>query len=314
MTTAFIFPGQGSQAPGMGKALAETHAEAAAVFEEVDAALGERLSETLWNGSAEELTLTRNAQPGLMAVSLAACRTLVAALGGLPRDVTHFAGHSLGEYSALAAAGSFSVADAARLLRLRGEAMQRAVPAGEGAMAAIIGLEPDAVASIVAEAAAGEVCEVANDNGGGQLVVSGNVAAVERAVAAAKAAGAKRTVMLPVSGPFHSTLMRPAASELEQALGEIDVVTPSVPVVANVTAAPEGDPGAIRRNLVKQVSTTVRWRESVMWMAGQGVTRFVELGSGKVLAGLVRRIVPEAEAMSAGTPEDVAAVAEVLSR
>lgn len=297
----------------MGRALAEAHAEAAEVFQIVDDTLGEKLSDTIWNGSAEEVTATRNAQPGLMAVSLAAYRVLVAACGGRPAIVSHFAGHSLGEYSALAAAGSFSVVDAARLLRLRGDAMQRAVPEGEGAMAAIIGLEPDAVAAVVAGAAQGAVCEIANDNGGGQLVISGEKAAVERAAAAAKEAGAKRAILLQVSGPFHSSLMAPAAAEMEAALAGTAIAAPEVPVVANVTAMPESDPAAIRRNLVTQISGTVRWRESVLWLAQQGVTRFVELGSGKVLAGLVRRIAPEAEVMSAGTPDEIAAVAETFA-
>jgi [acyl-carrier-protein] S-malonyltransferase len=313
MSTAFIFPGQGSQAPGMGKALADAHPEAAEVFATVDSALGEDLSKTLWQGSAEELTLTRIAQPGLMAVSLAAYRVLTTMIGALPQSVAYFAGHSLGEYSALAAADSIGLADIARLLRLRGEAMQRAVPAGEGAMAAIIGLDAEAVAALAAAAAGGEVCEVANDNGGGQIVISGHRAAVERAMAAAKEQGAKRAIPLQVSGPFHSTLMAPAAEEMRQALAAVDVKPPRVPVVANVTAMPHGDPDSIRQRLVEQITGTVRWRESVLWLAGEGVTRFVELGPGKVLAGLVRRIVPEAETVSAGTPEEIGALADMLA-
>ncbi len=313
MSTAIIFPGQGSQAPGMGKALAEAYPEAAEVFATVDRALGEQLSTTLWEGTAEELTFTRIAQPGLMAVSVAAYRVLASLVGPVPKSVAYFAGHSLGEYSALVATGSIALDDAARLLRLRGDAMQRAVPIGEGAMAAIIGLEPDAVAELVVEAAGTEICEVANDNGGGQIVISGHKAAVERAMAAAKERGAKRAIPLQVSGPFHSSLMAPAADEMRGALGDVDIAAPLVPVVANVTAAPHGDPASIRDRLVEQITGTVRWRESVRWMAEQGVDRFIELGSGKVLSGLVRRIVPEAEAISAGTPEEVRAVAELLA-
>jgi len=313
MTTAIVFPGQGSQAPGMGRELAEAHAEAAAVFDAVDDALGERLSETIWNGSPDDVTLTRNAQPGLMAASLAAFRFLTTRLGGLPETVRYLAGHSLGEYSALAAAGSFTIADTAQLLRLRGDAMQRAVPAGKGAMAAIIGLDADAVAAIASEAGGDETCDIANDNGGGQIVLSGHTAAIERAIAAAKEAGAKRAVPLAVSGPFHSSLMQPAADEMERALAEIGIEPPSVDVVANVTAAPERDPASIRRNLVVQITGTVRWRESVEWLAAQGVTRVVELGSGKVLSGLVRRIVPEIAVLNAGTPCEVERVAEEIS-
>lgn len=312
MSVALMFPGQGSQAPGMGRALADAFPEAAAVFAQVDDALGEKLSDVIWSGSAEDLTLTRNAQPALMAVSMAALRALEAAMGALPSSMAYLAGHSLGEYSALAAGGSLPVADAARLLRMRGDAMQRAVPAGQGAMAAIIGLEADAVRAVTQAAAQGEVCEIANDNGGGQVVISGHKAAVDRAVEAAKGAGAKRTVILPVSGPFHSSLMRPAAEEMSGALAAAVVALPTVPIVANVTAAPETEPEEIRRNLVAQITGTVRWRESIVWLAEQGVTRFVELGSGKVLAGLVRRIAPGAEVLNAGTPEEINQVAEAL--
>ncbi len=297
----------------MGKALADAFPVAAEVFATVDGALGESLSKILWEGSADDLMLTRVAQPGLMAVSLAAYRALMAMIGALPPSVTYFAGHSLGEYSALAAADSIGLEDVARLLRLRGEAMQRAVPAGEGAMAAIIGLDADAVAALAAASAGREICEVANDNGGGQIVISGHRAAIERAMAAAKEAGAKRAIALQVSGPFHSSLMAPAAAEMREALAAVDIRAPRIPVVANVTAAPHGDPDSIRERLVDQITGTVRWRESVEWLVGQGVTRFVELGAGKVLAGLVRRIAPEAETLSAGNPAEIRALAEMLA-
>jgi len=313
MGTALVFPGQGSQAVGMGKALADAYPEAAAVFAEVDDALGEKLSAIIFDGPADALTLTRNTQPALMAVSIAALRALTAN-GPLPSSITYLAGHSLGEYAALAAAGSLTLADTARLLRLRGEAMQRAVPPGEGAMAAILGLDAAAVREAAAEGSApGELCELANDNGGGQIVISGHKAAVERAQAAAKAKGAKRTVPLPVSGPFHSSLMAPAAREMADVLASVAIVAPSVPVVANVTARPHEGPDAIRQRLVEQITGTVRWQESVAWMSGAGVTRFVEVGAGKVLSGLVKRISPEAEAATVGTPEDVAAVAPTLA-
>jgi len=312
MGTALVFPGQGSQAVGMGKALADAYPEAAAVFAEVDDALGEKLSAIIFDGPADALTLTRNTQPALMAVSIAALRALTAN-GPLPSSVTYLAGHSLGEYAALAAAGSLTLADTARLLRLRGEAMQRAVPPGEGAMAAILGLDAAAVREAAAEGwAPGEMCELANDNGGGQIVISGHKAAVERAQAAAKARGARRTVPLPVSGPFHSSLMAPAAREMADVLAGVTIVPPSVPVVANVTARPHEGPDAIRRRLVEQITGTVRWQESVAWMSGAGVTRFIEVGAGKVLSGLVKRIAPEAETATVGTPEDVAAVAPTL--
>jgi [acyl-carrier-protein] S-malonyltransferase len=310
VSRAFLFPGQGSQAVGMGRALAERYPAARAVFEAVDAALGEKLSALMFEGPIETLTLTANAQPALMAASLAALRALEAEAGlELARDAAFVAGHSLGEYSALAAAGSLSIADAARLLRLRGEAMQRAVPAGEGAMAALLGLDVEAAAAVAREAAEAGVCDVANDNGAGQVVVSGDKAAVERAVALAQGRGAKRAVMLAVSAPFHCRLMAPAAEAMREALAGARIAAPAVPVVANVEAGPLTDPEAIRAALVRQVTGTVRWRESVAYMASAGVDRFVEVGAGKVLSGLVRRIAPEAKAVSIGTPDDVAAYA-----
>jgi [acyl-carrier-protein] S-malonyltransferase len=314
MKRAFVFPGQGSQAVGMGKALADAFAQARAVFEEVDAALAQKLSRIMWEGPAEELTLTANAQPALMAVSLAAMRVLEGEAGlDLKRDAAFVAGHSLGEYSALAAAGSISVADTARLLRIRGEAMQNATPVGMGAMAALLGLDEAAAQEVVREAAQGQVCDVANDNGGGQVVVSGHKAAVERAVAIAQGKGAKRAVMLTVSAPFHCALMAPAAEAMRRALAEVAVRAPAVPVVANVEAAPITEPEAIRDALVRQVTGTVRWRESVARMAGEGVTSFVEIGAGKVLTGLVKRIAAGASASAVGTPEDVAAFKNSLA-
>jgi [acyl-carrier-protein] S-malonyltransferase len=311
MSVAFVFPGhpgQGSQAVGMGKALAEAFAPARAVFDEVDSALGEKLSTTMWEGPADRLTLTENAQPALMAVSLAALRVLEAEAGvDLKRDAQFVAGHSLGEYSALAAAGAFSVSDTAKLLRIRGRAMQQAVPVGTGAMAALIGLSFDDAAAVAKEAAQGDVCQAANDNGGGQVVVSGNKAAVERAVEIAKGKGAKRAMLLPVSAPFHCALMQPAADAMAQALAQTKVQAPAVPVVANVTAQPISDPQQIVRRLVEQVTGTVRWRECVTFMAGQGVTTFYEVGAGKVLTGLVKRIAEGATGTAVGTPDDVAA-------
>ncbi len=308
MSLAFIFPGQGSQAVGMGKALADTFAPARAVFEEVDAALGEKLTGIIWEGPAETLTLTENAQPALMAVSLAALRVLQAEAGvDLARDVQFVAGHSLGEYSALAAAGALSVSDTARLLRIRGRAMQKAVPVGTGAMAALLGLDFEQAVAVAAEAAGAQVCQAANDNGGGQVVVSGDKAAVERAVEIAKGKGARRAMMLPVSAPFHCALMQPAADAMAQALASVAVKPPAVPVVANVLAASVSDPVAIVRALVAQVTGTVRWRESVAFMAGQGVTTFYEIGAGKVLSGLVKRIADGASGTAVGTPDDVAA-------
>jgi [acyl-carrier-protein] S-malonyltransferase len=306
MALAFVFPGQGSQAVGMGKGLAEAFAPARRVFEEVDASLGEKLSHTMWNGPAETLTLTENAQPALMAVSLAALRALEAEAGvDLSRDAAFVAGHSLGEYSALAAAQSLTIADAARLLRIRGRAMQKAVPVGAGAMAALIGVELDAAKAIAAEAAAAGECATANDNGGGQVVLSGDKAAVERAVEIAKSHGVKRAMMLPVSAPFHCALMQPAADAMAEALSQVSVRPPSVPLVANVLAEPIRDPAAIVRSLVQQVTGTVRWRESVLFMAGAGVTTFYEVGAGKVLAGLIKRIADTANVSSIGTPEDI---------
>jgi len=307
MSVAFVFPGQGSQAVGMGKTLAEQFAPARAVFDEVDAALGEKLTATMWDGPADKLTLTENAQPALMAVSVAAMKVLQAEAGvDLARDAKFVAGHSLGEYSALAAAGTFSISDTAKLLRIRGRAMQLAVPVGTGAMAALLGLELGAAREAAAEAAQGEVCDVANDNGGGQVVVSGNKSAVERAVEIAKAKGARRAMMLQVSAPFHCALMKPAADAMAEALGKTSVKAPVVPVVANVVAAAISDPQEIVRRLVEQVTGTVRWRECVAYMAGQGVTQFYEVGAGKVLTGLLKRIAEGATGSAIGTPEDVA--------
>jgi len=310
MTVAFVFPGQGSQNVGMGKALADNFAPARAVFEEVDAALGDRLSSVIFDGPADRLTLTENAQPALMAVSLATMRVLAAEAGlDLARDAQFVAGHSLGEYSALAAAGAFSLADAARLLRTRGQAMQKAVPVGVGAMAALLGLEFDAAAAVAAEAAQGRICQAANDNGGGQVVVSGDKAAVERAVELAKGKGAKRAMLLPVSAPFHCALMQPAAQVMAEALAKVSVKTPVVPVVANVLARPIQEPAEIVQALVAQVTGTVRWRESIAFMAQAGVNRFYEVGAGKVLSGLIKRIAEGATVTAVGTPEDVAAFA-----
>src|SRR5712691_9307094 len=310
MSFAFVFPGQGSQVVGMGKALADAFWPSRAVFEEVDAALGEKLTKVIWEGPAETLTLTENAQPALMAVSLAAMRVLETQAGvDLARDARFVAGHSLGEYSALAAAGALTIADTARLLRIRGRAMQKAVPVGTGAMAALLGLDFDQAAAVAADAAQGQVCEAANDNGGGQVVVSGDKAAVERAVEIAKERGARRAMMLPVSAPFHCALMQPAADAMSEALAKVAVKPPVVPVVANVLVKPISDPGEIVRALVAQVTGTVRWRESVAFMAAQGVTTFYEVGAGKVLSGLVKRIAEGASGIAIGTPEDVAAFA-----
>lgn len=305
MTIAFTFPGQGSQAVGMGKALADAYPTAARVFAEVDDALGQKLSALMWDGPETELTLTENAQPALMAVSLAALRVLEEKGVSVARDAAFVAGHSLGEYSALAAAGSLSIADTARLLKIRGRAMQAAVPVGEGAMAALLGLSfADAVA-VAAEAAEGEICQAANDNADGQVVVSGAKAAVQRAVEIAKTRGAKRAMMLNVSAPFHCALMRPAADAMAEALAGVTLVRPVVPLVANVLAAAVSDPDEIRRRLVEQVTGTVRWRESVQAMAALGVTRLYEIGSGKVLTGLVKRIVDGVEGVAVNTPDDV---------
>jgi len=308
MTVAFVFPGQGSQTVGMGKALADQFEPARAVFAEVDDALGAKLSTVIFEGPQDVLTLTENAQPALMAVSLAVLRVLEAEAGlDLARDAQFVAGHSLGEYSALAAAGTFTIADAARLLRTRGQAMQKAVPVGAGAMAALIGLEFDAAAAVAAEAAQGEVCQAANDNGGGQVVVSGDKAAVERAVEIAKSKGAKRAMLLPVSAPFHCALMAPAADVMAEALAKVTVRPPVVPVVANVLVKPIQDPAEIVKALVAQVTGTVRWRESIAFMAQSGVKTFYEIGAGKVLSGLVKRIADGANGTAIGTPDDVAA-------
>jgi len=314
MTAAFTFPGQGSQAVGMGKALAEAFGAARAVFEEVDSALSEKLTAIMWDGPAETLQLTENAQPALMAVSIAALRVLETEAGcSVDRDAAFVAGHSLGEYSALAAAGSLSVSDAARLLRIRGQAMQKAVPVGAGAMAALLGLDYEAAVAVAEEAAQGQVCQAANDNGGGQVVVSGDKAAIDRAVEIAKARGAKRAMLLPVSAPFHCKLMQPAADVMAKALAEVTIHKPAAPLVSNVLAAPITDPQEIRRRLVEQVTGTVRWRESIAYMAGQGVTRFFEIGAGKVLSGLVKRIADGAVGIAVGTPNDIAAAKDALA-
>ena len=308
MATAFVFPGQGSQAVGMGKALAASFRQAQEVFQTVDEALGEKLSSVIFEGPADTLTRTDNAQPALMAVSLAVIHVLEAEAGlDLARDAQFVAGHSLGEYSALTAAGAITLADAARLLRTRGQAMQKAVPVGAGAMAALLGLDFNAAAAVAAEAAQGQVCEAANDNGGGQVVVSGDKAAVERAVEIAKAKGAKRAMMLPVSAPFHCALMQPAAEVMAQALSQVSVKQPAVPVVCNVFAKPIRAPAEIVQALVRQVTGTVRWRESVAFMAQAGIDRFYEAGAGKVLSGLIKRIADRASAIAIGTPEDIAA-------
>jgi [acyl-carrier-protein] S-malonyltransferase len=308
MSSAYVFPGQGSQAVGMGAALAEASRAARDTFDEVDEALGDKLSAVMWNGPAEAITLTENAQPALVAVSLAAMRVLESEAGvDLKRDAKFVAGHSVGEYAALAAVGALSVADAVRLVRTRGQAMQRAVPVGMGAMAALLGVDFEQAAVIAAEAAQGELVQAANDNGGGQVVVSGHKAAVERAVEVAKAKGVRRAMLLPVSAPFHSALMQPAAEVMAEALAKVTIKPPVVPLVSNVTAGPVTDPAQILRGLVEQVTGTVRWRESVAYMASAGVTHFYEVGSGKVLAGLVKRIADGATGVSIGTPDDVAA-------
>jgi [acyl-carrier-protein] S-malonyltransferase len=308
MSAAYVFPGQGSQAVGMGKALAETFPIARRTFEEVDDALADKLSTVMWEGPAEALTLTENTQPALVAVSLAVMRVLESEAGVvLARDATFVAGHSVGEYSALVAAGSLSLADAVRLVRTRGRAMQRAVPVGMGAMAALLGVDFEQAAAIAAEAAQGELVQAANDNGGGQVVVSGHKAAVERAVEVAKAKGVRRAMLLPVSAPFHSALMQPAAEVMAEALSKVTIKPPVVPLVSNVTAAPVTEPAQIMRGLVEQVTGTVRWRESVAFMASTGVVQFFEVGSGKVLSGLVKRIAEGASGVSIGTPDDIAA-------
>ncbi len=315
MVRVAVFPGQGAQQPGMGKALHDAFPEARAVFEEVDAALGERLSALIFEGPAETLTLTANAQPALMAASLAALRAVETASGrGLPQIASFVAGHSLGEYSALAAAGAIGVADAARLLRLRGEAMQAAVPDGEGAMAALLGVEAATAEAVAAEAGQGLVCELANDNGDGQAVLSGHKAAVERALQIAKARGARRAVLLQVSAPFHCALMAPAAERLAQALAEVRIERPAVPVIANVTAEATQEPAAIRELLTRQVTARVRWRESMGAMRALGVDAVVEFGAGKVLTGLAKRALPGAALHNVQEPADVAAFVRALDQ
>lgn len=316
--TAFIFPGQGSQAVGMGKELADAFPAARSVFEEVDAALGEKLSDLIWGGPIETLTLTANAQPALMAVSLAAVRALESGFGVKVSQAAFVAGHSLGEYSALAAAGAFSVADAAKLLRKRGEAMQAAVPVGQGAMAALIGkVDVEVAEAIVLEAAGSGTVVVANDNNSGNVVISGTKAGVDAAIAVAKTRGVK-AIPLPVSAPFHSPLMAPAAVEMEKALAGTTIAKPVVPVVANVTARPIDTPNDIRRLLVEQVTGRVRWRESIQWMGeaqdkgGGGVTKFVETGAGKQLSGMVKRNAPDAETIALNMPADLEAFAKSL--
>ncbi|UWQ34498.1 ACP S-malonyltransferase [Leisingera sp. M527] len=309
MTIAFVFPGQGAQTIGMGKALAEAYPAAKAIFDEVDDALGESLSQLIWEGDIETLTLTQNAQPALMATSMAAMRALEAE-GVTIGKASFVAGHSLGEYSALASAGSISVADTARLLRTRGLAMQSAVPVGEGAMAAILGLDLEAVRAVAEEAAQGEVCQAANDNDPTQVVVSGTKAAVERAAVIAKEKGAKRAVMLPVSAPFHCALMQPAADAMAEALAGVDIKSPAVPLIANVRADAVTSPDEIRALLVEQVTGSVRWRESVQVMAANGVTEFWEIGAGKALSGMIRKIDRALVCRQVGAPEDAKAAAE----
>lgn len=315
MTFAALFPGQGSQTVGMGKALADRFPAARNVFEEVDEALGQKLSTLIFEGPEAELTLTSNAQPALMATSLAVLRALEVEEGlAFERECAFVAGHSLGEYSALAAAGALSIADTARLLRLRGEAMQHAVPVGVGAMAALLGADWELAAEIAGEAARHEVCEIANDNGGGQIVLSGHKGAVERACEIAKARGVKRALLLQVSAPFHCSLMDPAAAVMAEALAHTTIRPPSVPVVTNVGAGPTSEPDDIRTQLVEQVTGTVRWRESMAFLGARGIKRFAEFGAGKVLSGLVKRVVEGAETASVGSPEDFAALGALRGR
>ncbi|MDE1159168.1 MAG: ACP S-malonyltransferase [Neorhizobium sp.] len=313
MSIAFTFPGQGSQAVGMGKELADAYPEARAVFDEVDDALGQKLSDIMWNGPEDTLTLTANAQPALMAVSIAVMRVLEARGLKLADKVAYVAGHSLGEYSALCAAGTFSLSDTARLLRIRGDAMQSAVPVGQGGMAAIIGLEHADVEAVCVEARADGVCQIANDNGGGQLVISGSKAAVEKAAALATEKGAKRAILLSVSAPFHSDLMAPAADAMRHALDKVAKQNPVVPVIANVRAAPVSDADEIAKLLVTQVTGQVRWRETVEWFGENGITTLYEIGSGKVLTGLARRIDKNISGVAVNTPADIdAALAAIL--
>jgi len=308
MAIAFIFPGQGSQDVGMGRELAQTYAAAREVFEEVDAALGQNLSQIMWEGAKETLTLTENAQPALMAVSMAVMRVLEREHGLSLKDKVKFvAGHSLGEYSALAAAGAFSLADAARLLKLRGQAMQAAVPVGKGAMTALLGVGIDAARKVAEAAAQGDVCQVANDNEPTQVVLSGDRSALDRVPELGKALGVRRAVPLPVSAPFHCALMQPAADAMRAALANVTVNAPVVPVIANVLAMPISDPEEIKKRLVEQVTGTVRWRECVTYMTANGVTDVYEIGAGKVLAGLAKRIDAALNATSIGTPADVGA-------
>lgn len=307
MARAFVCPGQGAQSIGMGKALAEAYVESKQVFEEVDDALGESLSKLIWEGDIDVLTLTENAQPALMATSLAAARALTREGMGV-ETANYVAGHSLGEYSALAIAGALSIADAARLLRTRGKAMQAAVPVGVGAMAALLGLDFETASQVAKQAAGDEVCEAANDNDPAQVVVSGHKAAVERAVELAKEHGAKRAVLLPVSAPFHCSLMSPAAAVMKEALSEATIVSPSVPVVSNVKAQAVSDPDEIRELLIQQITGSVRWRESVMWMAQNAVSEIWEIGAGKALSGMVRRIDRGVECKNIATPEDIRAL------
>ncbi|WP_136684594.1 ACP S-malonyltransferase [Falsirhodobacter xinxiangensis] len=311
MSRAFVFPGQGAQTIGMGRALAEAYPAAKAVFDEVDDALSEKLSALIWEGSIEDLTLTRNAQPALMATSIAALRALEAEGVGI-EAASFVAGHSLGEYSALCAAGSLGLADTARLLRVRGTAMQEAVPVGIGAMAALLGLDFEAATAVAAEAAQGEVCQAANDNDPGQVVVSGHKGAVERALEIAKARGAKRAILLPVSAPFHCSLMQPAAAIMSEALSAVEISAPKVPVVVNVRAEAVSGPDRIRALLVAQVTGSVRWRESVLWMEQAGVTEFWEIGAGKALSGMIRRIAKDSATRAVGSPEDVKGAVEAL--
>jgi [acyl-carrier-protein] S-malonyltransferase len=314
MARAFVFPGQGSQDVGMGKALAEAFPSARAVFDEVDDALGQKLSAIMWEGPKETLTLTENAQPALMAVSMAVMRVLEKEKGfSLADKVTFVAGHSLGEYSALAAAGAFSLADAARLLKLRGQAMQKAVPVGVGAMAALLGVGIEAAEKVAAEAAQGDVCQIANDNDPTQIVLSGHKSAIDRVAEIGKKYGVRRAVPLPVSAPFHCALMQPAADAMAEALANVTVNKPVVPVIANVLAAPISDPDEIKKRLVEQVTGTVRWRESVATMAASGITDFYEIGAGKVLAGLVKRTATTANAASLGVPADIDAALAALT-
>lgn len=307
MSRAFVFPGQGAQIIGMGRDLAEAYPAARAVFDEVDEALGEKLSDLIWSGAQDDLTLTQNAQPALMATSMAAMRALESE-GVTIGDAAYVAGHSLGEYSALAASGALTISDAARLLRIRGRAMQEAVPVGVGAMAALLGLDFATASEIAQEAAQGEVCQAANDNDPAQVVVSGHKAAVERAVEIAKTRGAKRALLLPVSAPFHCALMQPAADAMAAALADVTLHAPAVPLVANVRASAVTDPEEIRALLIEQVTGSVRWRESVAWMADQGVTEFWEIGAGKALSGMIKRIARDSATRNIGAPADIAAL------